>query len=410
MAKKEHFAGGRIHRAEEQAFVGGRHVAPKSPPPTGRPPKKKKGSPLKVFLVTLMVLVLVVGVGFGALNIYLNSLLNTGEAGTVAVEHYTPKEYQSDVINILFVGIFREEGKNLPEGVGLTDVILYMNYDIKNNKLNMLQIPRDSYVGPREGSDGKINSLMVLGKDRENPINNLAACIVDQYKLPVDRYISLDIDGLKAIVDVFGSIRVYVEKPMEYGGSYLPQGWQWLDSNSVEFFVRNRKGPGFERSDADRLDNQRHFYSAIFRRFLNLSLADIQKLMPLFQEYCYTDIKTTDVYDLALTALKLEPQNIMICRIPGATGANGWNPAEITGVKTPFIVDVYGRGTEEEPGAANLLNQYFRTYGEPVPPEELHLPNIDIPSNVALYPVNVQYLNAVQEEEGGADIQVEPEQ
>lgn len=373
------------------------------------PVARKKRKPLKAVLICLVALALVVALGFGAVTLYLNRLFQPGAGGVVDAQHFTPKQYQGDVINILFVGIYREPGTNYAEGLGLTDMILYANYDIKNNSLNLLQIPRDSYVGPGLSSDGKINSLLVTGADQDNPINNLVSVITDQYKLPVDRYISLDVEGLKHIVNAFGSLRVYVPKEMYYDGSYLPAGWQWLDGDAVEFFVRNRKGSGFERSDIDRLENQRYFYSALFRKFMNLTVQDIIHLLPLVEAYCQTDIKTTDLYDLAYSAMNLSAENVLFCRVPGATSSGDWQ-ADPTGAgKTYFIVDPYGRGTEEDPGVANLLNQYFRTYGEPVPAEELNFPDVPIPSHVALYPAGVTQMASIQQEEGGSDIQVEPE-
>ena len=73
-----------------------------------------------------------------------------------------------------------------------------------------------------------------------------------------------------------------------------------------------------------------------------------------------------------------------------------------------YFLDAYGRGTEEEPGVANLLNQYFRTFGEPVSAGEFGIPNVAIPADVALYPPNVQVMKTIQEDEGGEGVDVEP--
>lgn len=414
MARRQEFYGsGRVR--PQNAGNYGREVDTRprrgqSAPPKQRDKKTKRRNRWFAVFMVLVVLVGIAAVGVGAGYLYLDSLLEPGNTGVVDSAHYTPKEYQGDVINILLVGIYREPGSNQPRGLGLTDMIMYVNYDLRNNQMNLLQIPRDSYVGEISGSDGKINSLMVLGPDKENPINNLAGVIADQYKLPIDRYVCIDMEALKEIVEAFGGLRVYVPQQMDYDGSHLDAGWQWLGPDGVEFFVRNRKGEGFERADIDRLDNQRYFYSALFRRFMNLTVRDIINLMPVFQKYCNTDISTFDLYDLAFSALKLEAGNVMMCKVPGATSGAHWQ-ADPTGAgRTLYIVDVWGRGTEKEPGVANLLNTYFRTYGEPVGPDELNLPKIQIPAGVALYPPNVQRMQEIQETEGGPDVNVEPGQ
>ncbi len=401
MAKKEHsYRSGRIQRAGVEAADGTMIHRPKI--------KKKKRRKWPIVLTCFGLVFLLSGTAFAMLYKYADDTLESGTVGVIRQEFYTEPEFKGDVANILIVGIDNEEGRGYGEGLGLTDMILYANLDLRNGSLNMLQIPRDSYVGTEvpTGGSGKINAALISGPDQENPINNLVEVITTQYKLPVDYYVSIDMDGMKAVVDAFGGIKVYVPKDMEYGGSRLEAGWRWLNGEEAEFFVRNRKGTGFERADLDRLDNQRHFYSALFRRLLNLTTKDIIKLMPVFRQYCNTDIGMDDLISLAVAVKKLSPEKVMFCKVPGVTGPE----LDPTGqMRDLYFVDKYGRGTEEEPGVANLLNQYFRTYGEPVPAAELMIPDVGIPDSYTLYPPNVQVMGQIQEEEGGTDIQVEPE-
>ncbi|MFV0413419.1 MAG: LCP family protein [Oscillospiraceae bacterium] len=360
------------------------------------PPRNKQKRPLRGLLSVFLVLLLLAGFGLGAAHLYLGRFLTTGASGAVSAAYHTPREVRGSVFNLLVVGMWQEPGKNYPAGIGLTDMVLYASYDLANNKLNLLQIPRDSYVGEEAGGDGKINSLLVSAANEQDPINRLAACIANQYKLPIDRYVAVEMEALKQIVDALGGIEVYVPRDMEHGGSYLPQGLHVLDGGAVEFFVRNRYGSGFERADIDRLDNQRFFYAALFKRFLTLSFSEMRTLLPLFGEYCTTDFATIDLPRLALGAAKLKAEDVVFCKVPGATSAQGW-AADPTGRgRSLYIVDVYGRGTEQEPGLAALLNQYFRTGAAAVPPEALGLPAVEIPQWVSLYPPNVQQLGAVQ--------------
>ncbi|MDL2324655.1 LCP family protein [Ruminococcaceae bacterium OttesenSCG-928-A16] len=411
MAREHSYNSGRISRAGS-GRPQNPAPQPAPGPQKGKPTRKKR----KRWATVLLVCAIVIGVvatGLGAAYLYLDGVFDPGNLGTINIDNYTPKEYQADSINILIAGIDYEEGRYSGDGLGLTDLIMVANFLPKEGKLNLLQIPRDSFVGTDVSVDGKINSLLRTGPDKTNPINNLATVISNQYKIPIDRYITLDMDGLKAIINTFNGIRVYVPKEMSYGGSYLPQGWQWLNGDQVEFFVRNRKGAGFERADLDRLDNQRHFYSALFRRFLNLTPGDMMKLLPVFEYYCNTDIGMGDLFDLGFSALGLQSENIMMCKVPGATSASEWSaglgyPALQTPENTYYVVDVYGRGTEEEPGVAALLNTYFRTYGEQVPAENLGIPPVQIPGSVSLYSPTVQVMGSVFEGEGGADIDVEP--
>ncbi len=372
--------------------------------------RKAKGRKRRwpVVLASLALVLALGGAGVFALMNYLGGVFEPGQLGSILPLSSEPKPYsKKDVVHFLIVGIDNEEGRSYGAGLGLTDMLLYCRYELKTNQLNMLQIPRDSYVGEDwpTGGTGKINALLIQGQDKENPINNLASAFQQLFKLPLDHYIAMDMDAMKTIVDTFGGIRVYVPREMSYGGSYLPQGWQWLDGEASEFFVRNRHGQGFERGDIDRLDNQRHFYSALFRRFLNLTPRDVMNLLPVFDYYCNTDIPLGDLLSIGVSGLGLKAENVLFCKAPGATG-NGLDP---TGAgRSLYYIDLYGRGTEEDPGLAALLNQYFRDAEKPVPADEMLLPHIRIPEGTALYPPNVQMMAGVQEGEGGAQVDVEP--
>ena len=105
----------------------------------------------------------------------------------------TEDALKGDVVNILCAGIDFEEGREYPNGMGFTDVILYVSFDMKANKISMLQIPRDTYIGETT-TTGKINAVALQGKS-DPPIAALATLVNQQFKLPVDYYVTIDIDA-----------------------------------------------------------------------------------------------------------------------------------------------------------------------------------------------------------------------
>ena len=411
LAKQSHqYSSGRISRAGNSApRQSARGQVPASPsawddeylPPPVKLKRRRRWP--KVLLCLVLVLGILGTVTAFGLN-YLGDVFSTGVLGTILPNLGVPAAYnKKDVVHILIVGIDNEEGRDYGAGLGLTDMIMYCRYDLKNNSLNMLQIPRDSYVGENypTGGTGKINALLISGPDKDNPIMNLVGPFQELFNLPVDYYVAMDMDAMKAIVDTFGGIRVYVPRRMEHDGSILEEGWQWLDGNAAEFFVRNRKGEGFARGDIDRLDNQRHFYSALFRRFLNMTPKDVMNLLPVFEHYCNTDISLSDMIGIGVAGLNLQAENVTFCKAPGTTG-----DLDPTGQgRSLYYIDLHGRGTEEDPGLINLLNTYFpEKYNDN---GQLTLPDMAIPSDMALYPPNVQGMAEVQAPEGGGDVDVE---
>ncbi len=452
MAKREHsYNSGRIYRAgNTQNRAPGNNNTYANPRGRGSAPAPRGGSAQAVaarpaarrgrggasrkkkVLITLIVVLLVLAAAGGVFAYYLGNVFETGEIGAITDKKNVEKNYakKKDAYNFLLVGIDTDEERkdNLYVGdLGMTDVILYVNMDVKNGKLNILQIPRDSYPGEAvdTGSSGKINAVLKCGPDQEAPINNLVDVVEQQFKLPVDNYISIDMDGFKGLVDALNGLDVFVPYELDFDGSHIPQGWNHLDGAGAEFFVRNRHGEGFERGDPDRLNNQRYFYAALFRRLMALSAGDVPGMLGVFDEYCRTDYSAGDLLNLALSVKGVGSENIIFCQVPGATSAAGWSADPAGYDRSVYFIDLYGRQVYEQPdasdpnddgmrtdpenpGLANLLNEYFRAQGSAVSADELGPPDLAedkryIPEGVSLYPPNVQVMSEVNE--AGADQQ-----
>lgn len=384
------------HAPRPQESAAG-HSAPRStgsgrgttPPPqhpkahtggAGKPrrPKKKKGC-LGVFLTLLLVMF---GLSAAALGVTF-FVMTDGMKGDVTISDFinTPKELQGDQANILVCGIDYEEGRaysNDPtSNDGMTDMIMYVHFDLKGHKISMMQIPRNTFVGDSvPNTNGQINSVALAG----GSVDALAQVIYDQFKLPVDYYVTIDMQSLKEIVDTFGGVRVYVPHDMAYGGSSLQQGYQTLNGDAAEFFVRNRHGEGYANSDLDRLTMQRYFYSGLLRRFRTMTVWDVAKLLPVFRNYVKTDMSAGTMVSMGVSLLKVDSANIMMCRTPEYGSTQYYN--------NNSVINAASKET------ADLLNQYFRTYTEPV--NELNLASW-YPSS-SFYDANISYMGALDNE------------
>ncbi len=345
------------HSARPASGRGGSSHGGQPPrrPAKKRTPKRRRVKRILMTILVLLILTPVVVLGGGYL--YISGALSGEGAGMgVLGDHLnTPKEYQGDVVNFLVCGIDYEEGRTH----SLTDLIMYVNFDVKNKKINMLQIPRDTYVGGEYASNGKINA--VASHNGGLDISLLADRINEMFALPIDYYVTIDMDSFKSIVDTFGGIEVYIPQDMEWQGSKLEQGYRNLNGDAAEFFVRNRHGEGFETGDFARLEMQRYFYSGLFNRLRTMTPKDIAKLFPVFLTYMKTDMPVTDMAGVGISALGVPSQNIMMCRVPEYAGAELY-----LGEHSVNVV-----AAEE---TADLLNTYFRSYGEPVSADQLQLP------------------------------------
>ena len=314
----------------------------------------------------LLCIVLVLGLAFGGIYWYVGSIFNTGEMGSLAppesgADALVPDEL-SGTMNILVLGIdYSTEDAVKRDPIGQTDMILYVRVNGSDHTMTMLQIPRDTLVGEIGGSAGKINGIFANSADKENRVNTLAQYITKVFGLPIDDYVTIDMDSLREIVDVFGGIEVYVPVTMEYDGSRLEQGWRVLMGAECEFFLRQRKDTSATpRGDIDRLANQQYFYSALFRRVRTATVGDIIKLTPVVQKYINTSLNFMELVQLGMSVLSIPSENIIIGRLPVARGElyNGQDVMVCAKAET-----------------AEFLNEYFRPADDPLAAQQIGTPD-----------------------------------
>ena len=380
-----------------------------SEPPRRRKKKKKTPMwlPLAVVLAVIAVVSGVVVYGVSLINRVEDSIRPDDSAPSIVEEIQTAEEYKGDVVNILLCGIDYEEGRSYGDSEsndGMTDMILYFQFDIKGGALRMLQIPRNTLVTTKNKkvtlSNGKtyaasnyqINSVAL---SNGGSIAALADVIYDQYRLPVDYCVSVDMQALVEMVDNFGGIEVYIPHDMSYGGSKLLKGYRNLDGASAEFFVRCRHGEGYANSDIDRLNMQRYFYAGLFKRARAMGVTDILNQLPLiFNNYIKTDMDITTIAKLLVSFLKIDSSNIILAQTPVFMG--------VPNVGKTDSFDGYSCVVPDAGSIAELLNTYFRTYTGPVSADELNMVTNDWPHGSASTDANVQYMGRIDKESDDA--------
>ena len=399
--------------------TGGAHNEPPRRPAQGsgqnEPPRrrnKKKKTPLWMpFAVVMAIIAVISGVvvyGVSLVNKVEDSIRPDDSTPTIEEEVKTAEEYKGDVVNILVCGIDYEEGRNYSNDPtsndGMTDMILYVQFDIKNGALRMLQIPRNSLVPTKNKkitlSNGKpyaatnyqINSVAI---SNGGSIAALADVIYDQFRLPIDYYVTVDMQALVDMVDNFGGIEVYIPHDMSYGGSKLLKGYRNLNGASAEFFVRCRHGDGYANSDIDRLNMQRYFYAGLFKRARAMGVTDILNQLPLvFKNYIKTDMDISTIAKLVVSFLKLDSSNIILAQTPGFMG--------VPNVGKTDTFAGYSCVGPDAGSIANLLNQYFCTYTGPIDVSEMNLVTDEWPHGSASTDANVQYMGRIDKESDDA--------
>ncbi len=317
----------------------------------GKNKKKKKIRWWQILLITLLVIALIFG---GAFALIMGAI--APEGGSIKLDQLinTPKEFQGKEMNFLMVGIDRssqKEGDDLNDaGVddGNTDMILYVHFNNETGEMKMLQIPRDTMATTDRSVSGnyRINNIAKTQAADSNSMNMAALCkqISNMYQLPIDGYMTIRLEMLVQLVDSFGGIELYVPREMDYKGSHLDQGYQTLNGDACEFLLRTRHI--YADSDIGRLNMQRQFYAALFRRLKSIgNIWDVAKLTPAVLNYMETDLSASQLVSFAVSMLKIDSSKIMICQMP-VKMAEKYKGESV----------VYPARQED----ADLLNQYFR--------------------------------------------------
>ena len=347
----------------------------------------------QILLITLLVIALIFGGAFalimGAItpaggNIKLNQLINT------------PKEFQGKEFNILVTGVDRSSTGDLSAGAandsnvndGMTDMILYVHFNNETGEMKMLQIPRDTMVTTDTSVSGnfRINGVAkTQGSDSNNNMAALCELVADQYKLPIDGFITIRLEMLTELVDLFGGVEINVPMDVDYaalglGDSVIHAGYQTLNGASMEFLLRARKI--YPDGDIGRLNMQRQFYAALFRKLKSIgNIWDVAKLTPAVLNYMETNLSASDLISFAISMLKIDSSKIMICQMPVISGPQ-YNGQSL----------LYPARQAD----ADLLNQYFRENTGPVDASQLNLCDnvIDLSGYTATDP-NIQQMGGL---------------
>ena len=277
-------------------------------------------------------------------------------AGFIDEEIKTPVSQQNQVVNFLVAGIdynTTDASAGVSRGK-LTDVIMVVQIDLGAGTVQALQIPRDTWVGTNVSSTGKINA--VYGSRN---IDGLAEVIYDRFSLPIDHYVTVDMDGFIKIVDAMGGVPVTIEESFTLEGVSFSPGEHVLSGIEAEKFVRERHSRS--GGDIGRINAQRQFLAGLFSKMKSLSGSELASLSGVVMENVSTDLSVGTALSLVQEILKMDTDNMSFYMVPGQT-ATAYNGQSIWSVHKEELAD--------------LLNEHFRPYSDDVPASELSVEEV----------------------------------
>ena len=227
----------------------------------------------------------------------------------------------------------------------LTDTMIYVNYDVKNGKVAMMSIPRDTYITNEYCNGHKLNSLY-RGKNVQPFISQIEELI----GVDIDYYLIFDSKMLHEIVDAVGGVEVDVPIRMKYDDPTqnlhidLKPGVQVLNGKQAEQFVRYRKGndgSGYAMGDLQRTEVQQQFIKKFISTVLSTkNLTKIPDLINIALDNTDTNITAREALKYSTDVIKVDTANITSCTAPGeAKYINGVSYFVLDEAKTKTLVE-----------------------------------------------------------------------
>lgn len=252
-------------------------------------------------------------------------------------------------VNILLAGNSADDVGH--SGAELTDSIMLISLDTRNNKAFMLSIPRDLWIRIPDDGHQKINGVYVTGEANEfsedgyapGGMGLLAQTVSYNFDQPIHYYALVNYNALKQAVDAVGGVDITV-KSEDPRGLYDPNidwsngkplvrltnGRHHLNGQQALNLARARgdsyNSYGYAASDFTRTEHQRQLIVALKNKAVSaVTLSNPTKLTNLFDaagNNVKTDFKLEEVRRLYEIMKQIDSNQIKSLSLNEANGKN----------------------------------------------------------------------------------------
>lgn len=265
-------------------------------------------------------------------------------------------------VNILVMGmsVLPPDTQNAPEDTkdlgylpqvnafdGLSDVILLIRFDPRNNQINMLSIPRDTRTEIEGYGLRKINAANRLGGAplSAKTVSNLLG------NIDIHGYVRINVLGVGKLVDALGGVTVNVPQDLKYQDDSqhlyinLKAGEQHLDGDKALQLLRFRNDG---RGDIGRIERQQLVMQALIEQALNpATLARSPVIIGTIKDNIDTNLNLDSLLTLVNFGVQANRSDIQMLTLPGRVSngrefaASYWLPDEekIDTAVAPYFED-----------------------------------------------------------------------
>lgn len=191
-------------------------------------------------------------------------------------------------------------------GGGNTDTMMLASYDVTNQKLTVMNIPRDTMVNV-SWDIKRINSVYNYYGGGDKGVKKVYQEISQLVGFEPDYQVIIEWDAVGKLVDAIGGVNFDVPRNMNYDDPYqdlsihISKGYQKLDGKQAMGVIRyrhdNNMKYGYPDGDLGRIKTQQAFLKAVIQQLLQVkNVGKINQFSKIFQENVETDLSVQNLF------------------------------------------------------------------------------------------------------------------
>ncbi len=306
----------------------------------------------RFFILKTFIKVFIVSFLFFIVAYYLGGFSYIKDQGLSVKDNYDFGFYQAENIPDIILSKIKteakedktftslEEAKELSSRVNFlivgmedvrTDTIIFASFNKDTKNIDMISIPRDTYVhrkGHNRGEERKINS--VYNDHGIEGVKRTVSYILGD--IPIHHHIILDYKGVRNIIDLVGGVEVDIPRNMKYEDHTadppvyidLKKGRQVLDGKKALDFIRWRKdnrNKGYIDGDLGRVKAQQQIIKSLAAKVKD----NLVNIIISGFKHVKTDVNLLDAIGYGRDAIGIDEDNMHFSTLPGEAESRIYN-------------------------------------------------------------------------------------
>lgn len=200
-----------------------------------------------------------------------------------------------------------------------SDTIMVFSIDPVKKTVQLLSVPRDTYVNIPGYSKTKINHAWSHGG---YPL--VEKTVEDFLGIKIDYHAIVRYNAVKELTQAAGGVEVYLPVDYKYTDTLVKpalrinftKGYHMVAGEKAVDFLRIRKA--YADQDIGRINQQQKFLMALFQKMKNKSIIfKLPQLIDIANENIESDLSYGQIVDLAYFGLSLDKENIHMATLEG---------------------------------------------------------------------------------------------